>query len=222
MHISYDYFGKNVYVVNSTLATRSNLTATVTAYNVPDLSQKYTTTVPVTATGNASTQVLTVPAISGLSTTYLLRLQLKDSTGAVVSNNLYWYSTTADALGNKSNWYSTTTKTFANLTGLNSLPQNTQVTATTARTIAGGQETVTITLRNNSSTGLGFFMRPEVTAGSNGNEVLPVSYSENYVSLWPGESAVITAVYQTADLGGQPAHLRLRGYNLPTVNTPIP
>ncbi|HCT80003.1 MAG TPA: hypothetical protein DGT23_26250, partial [Micromonosporaceae bacterium] len=219
-HISYDYAAKKVYVVNSTLTPR-NLTATATVYNIPDLSQKYTTSVPVTATANASTNVLTLPSITGLSTTYFIRLQLHDG-GTLVSNNLYWYSTTPDALSNKSNWYSTTTKTFANLTGLNSLPVNNSVTSTVARTVANGQETVTITLRNTSATNIAFFMRPEVTSGSNGNEVLPIRYTENYVSLWPGEQTTITATYQTSDLGGQPPHLRVRGYNLPTANTPIP
>jgi exo-1,4-beta-D-glucosaminidase len=221
VHISYDYFGKQVFVVNSTLAARTGLSATVSVYNT-DLTQKYTSTTPVTAAANASTPVLTLPTISGLSATYLIRLQLRDSGGALVSNNLYWYSTTTDALGNKSNWYSTATKTYANLTGLNSLAANNAVTSTVSRTFAGGQQTVTITLRNTSATALAFFLRPEVTAGNDGNEVLPVTYSENYVSLWPGEQTTITAVYQTSDLGGQAAWLRLRGYNIPTVNTVIP
>ena len=35
VHIAYDYFTKKVFVVNSTLASRSNLTATATLYNIP-------------------------------------------------------------------------------------------------------------------------------------------------------------------------------------------
>ncbi|MEZ0075940.1 glycosyl hydrolase 2 galactose-binding domain-containing protein [Planotetraspora sp. GP83] len=222
VHISYDYATKKVFVVNSTLAARSGLTATATVYNIPDLTQKYTTQVAVTAPANASTQVLTIPAITGLSATYFIRLQVKDSAGAVVSNNLYWYSTQADALGNKSNWYRTTPKTYANLTGLNSLASNSGVTATATRTVAGGQETATVTLTNTSATNIAFFLRPEVTAGNGGNEVLPVNYTDNYVSLFPGESTKITATYQTSDLGGQAPYLRVRGYNIPTASIPIP
>jgi len=221
LHISYDYVGKNIYVVNSTLTDRPGLTATVSLHNIPDLSQVYTTTVPVSAGANASTRALTLPAVSGLSTTYFIRLQLREGS-TLVSNNLYWYSTTGDVLANKSNWYSTTTKTFANLTGLNSLPLNNSVNTSVARSVAGGQETVTITLTNTSATNIAFFARPEVTAGNNGNEVLPVNYSDNYVSLWPGESTTITAVYQSSDLAGQAPHLRVRGYNLPTTNITIP
>jgi exo-1,4-beta-D-glucosaminidase len=223
MHIIYDYFGKNVYVVNSTLAARSNLTATVSLYNIPDLSQQYTAQIPnLTVPANASTQLLTIPSVSGLSTTYFIRLQLRDSTGALVSNNLYWYSTTPDTLANKSNWYMTATNGSANLTGLNTLATNPNVTASVARTVAGGQETVNISLHNTSATTIAFFVRPEITAGNAGNEVVPVSYTDNYVSLWPGESTTITATYATSDLGGQSPYLRLRGYNLPTTSIAVP
>jgi exo-1,4-beta-D-glucosaminidase len=223
VHIIYDYFGKNVYMVNSTLAARSNLTATVTLYNIPDVSQQYTTQIfNVTVPANASTQLLTIPSVVGLSTSYFIRLQLRDSTGALVSNNLYWYSTTPDTLTNKSNWYMTATNGSANLTGLNTLAINPNVTASVARTVAGGQETVNITLHNTSATNIAFFVRPEVTAGNAGNEVVPVSYTDNYVSLWPGESTTITATYATSDLGGQSPYLRLRGYNLPTTSIAVP
>jgi exo-1,4-beta-D-glucosaminidase len=222
VHIAYDYFSKNIFVVNSTLAARSNLTATVSLYNVPTLSQAYTTSFPVNAAANSSSTVFTLPTVGGLSTTYFIRLRLTDSTGALVSNNLYWYSTTPDVLASKSNWYMTAVKTYANLTGLNSLAQNTGVTTTVSRTVASGTETATITLTNTSATNIAFFMRPEVTAGNGGSEVLPVNYTDNYVSLWPGESTTITATYQTSDLAGQAPYLRLRGYNTPTTTVPIP
>jgi exo-1,4-beta-D-glucosaminidase len=223
IHVAYDYQGRNVFVINSTLAARSGLTATATLYNVPDLSQKYTTTVALNAAANASTQVLTLPAtVTGLSPTYFIRLQLKDAGGAVVSNNLYWYSTTADVLGKKSNWYMTAIKTNANLTGLNSLPNNPGVTASVSRTTSGSGQSATIRLTNTSPTAIAFFLRPEITAGNGGNEVVPVTYTENYVSLFPGESTTITAAFQTADLGGQAPYLRVRGYNTPSTSIAVP
>ena len=86
VHVAYDYFTGNVVAYNSTLNARAGMTATATLYNVPDLTQKYTTQVTnLTVPADASTNVLTIPAVSGLSTTYFIRLQLKDSTGAVVS-----------------------------------------------------------------------------------------------------------------------------------------
>jgi exo-1,4-beta-D-glucosaminidase len=222
VHASYNYFNKAVQVENSSLTTNNSVTVSATVYNIPTLAQMYTNSVVINATANATTPAFTIPAITGLTATYFIRLQVRNSGGQLISNNLYWYSTTADAFGNKSNWYSTSVSTYANLTGLNSLASNSSVTASASRTVASGQETVTITLNNTSATNIAFFMRPEVTAGNNGLEVLPVTYTENYVSLFPGESIVITAKYATVDLGGQSPFLRLRGYNLPTTNIAIP
>jgi exo-1,4-beta-D-glucosaminidase len=222
VHIAYDYSTRNVYAVNSTLTARTGMTATATVYNIPDLTQQYTTQVAVSAPANASTQVLTIPAVAGLSATYFIRLQLRDSAGALVSNNLYWYSTSPDVLSNHSTWYKTTVKSYANLAGLNSLASNPDVTAAVSRTISGGQQTVSVTLHNTSATNIAFFLRPEITAGNGGNEVVPVSYTDNYVSLWPGESTTITTAYQTSDLGGQAPYLRVRGYNVPTTSIQVP
>ena len=224
LHIAYDYATRGVYVVNSTLAARTGLTATATVYSIPDLAQRYTSgPVAVASPANASTPALTLPAtVTGLSTTYFIRLRLTDSAGTVASDNLYWYSTSPDTLGNKSNWYRSTPRTYANLTGLNTLATDTRLTSTVSRTSAGGQDTVRITLTNSDPANLAFFVRAEVTAGNGGTEVVPVSYTDNYVSLWPGESTTITATYQAADLGGASPYLRIRGYNVPTASTVVP
>jgi exo-1,4-beta-D-glucosaminidase len=221
VHILYNYLTRDVKIVNSTLTANNSMTAIATIYNIP-LAQQYTNSIVLNVPANASTQAFTIPALTGLTTTYFIRLQLKNSSGQVVSNNLYWYSTSPDTFGNKSNWYSTSVRTFANLTGLNNLASNSNVNASASRTVAAGQETVTITLNNTSATNIAFFTRAEVTAGNNGLEVLPITYTDNYVSLFPGESIVITAKYATADLGSQSPYLRIRGYNVPTANIPIP
>ena len=62
----------------------------------------------------------------------------------------------------------------------------------------------------------------DVTTFTGGLEVVPVTYTDNYVTLWPGESVTLTAKYTTTDLGGQPAYLRVRGYNVPTVSLVVP
>ena len=58
-------------------------------------------------------------------------------------------------------------------------------------------------------------MRAEIVAGNGGEEILPVNYSDNYISLWPGETKAITAKYATKNHGGQPVFVRVRGYNVP-------
>src|SRR5205807_9532713 len=127
------------------------------------------------------------------------RIRLLRAGWALVSDTVYWYSTAPDALGkpnSKTSWYTTPASRYANLTGLNRLASNPNVRASVSRRISAGQETVTIRLRNTSGSKIAFFVRPEITAGNGGTEVLPVTYTDNYVSLWPGESTAITARFR--------------------------
>jgi exo-1,4-beta-D-glucosaminidase len=223
VHIAYDYFSGRVVAYNSTLIAQTGMTATATLYTIPGLEQSYTTQVgDLTVPADAATNVLTIPAGTGPSPTYFIRLELRDATGAVVSTNLYWYSTSPDRLGNSHTWWKTAIHRYADLTGLNGLGENRRVTAAVTRTVAAGEQTATITLTNASATNIAFFLRPEITAGKGGTEVLPIDYSDNYVSLFPGESTTITARYATADLGGKAPYLLLRGYNVPTKSTAVP
>jgi mannosylglycoprotein endo-beta-mannosidase len=48
---------------------------------------------------------------------------------------------------------------------------------------------------------------------TSGNRVLPVFYSDNYLSLAPGESRTITMEAATKDIGGE-ALLLVDGYNV--------
>ena len=120
-----------------------------------------------------------------------------------------------------STYYYTPMTNYANLTGLNALPTNSSVSAVASSLVNNGQATTRITLSNSNPTNLAFFVRAEVTRGPGGEEVVPVTYTDNYINLWPGESATIVAQYAAADLGGQPAFVRVRGYNVPQVQTPL-
>ncbi|MEU2780179.1 hypothetical protein ABZ646_47210, partial [Streptomyces sp. NPDC007162] len=52
-----------------------------------------------------------------------------------------------------------------------------------------------------------------VRPGSGAKPVLPVRWSDNEVSLWPGESSTLTATYRTADLHGSAPQVRVSGWN---------
>ena len=222
MHIAYDYATRQVDVTNSTLHGRSGLTATATVYDVPDLRKRFTVSVPnVEAPANASETVLRVPKVTGGSHTYFLRLQLRDAAGKLVSDNLYWYSTQPDVLSSHHSWFRTPVNRYADLSGLHRLPTNTDVTASTRRLIEGRWETVRITIHNESPTDIAFFVHAEITAGRGGGEVLPIRYSRNDLSLFPGESTTITARYRRSDLGGAVPGLALHGYNVPEQTIPV-
>jgi exo-1,4-beta-D-glucosaminidase len=192
LHIAWDYgFNNNVTVTNDFYQSFTGLTATADVLNF-DLTNKYHNAITFAAGPASSNVVFTIPTLSGLSTTYFVKLKLQDSTGKVLSDNFYWYSTTRDALGGHCKWYFCPTKTYANLTALQTLPM---VTVSHIDTV--GTNSVT-TMLTNSSTTLAFLIRLRVTSG--GNEVLPVFWSDNYITLLPGESRSETATFNAGTL----------------------
>ena len=222
VHALWDYNTRKVKVFNATLSSFTGLQLSAAVYNIPDLTPKYTNYLTLSAPAGVSTEAFTLPAISGLSTTYFIRLRLQYADGRPVGDNLYWYSTQPDVLVyTNSTYYYTPLSSYADLTGLNTLATNNSVTASATGTVDEGQSATTIRVNNPASGSLAFFVRAEVTKGRGGEEVVPVTYTDNYFTLWPGESATITAQYAQADLGGRPAFVRVRGYNVPEILTAL-
>ena len=221
LHIQYSYDNRNVVVVNSRHGSASGLTARVDLYN-PDGTNKFSQTATnLTAPGDGGkVTALTIPAsVSGLSTTYLARLLLTDASGTEVSRNVYWLSTKADVLDYaNTDWFFTPTTAFADLKGLGAMPAAT-VSGTASSTTSGEVTTTRVTLRNNSSgRQAALYLDAHIMAGS--APALPISWNDNAVSLWPGESKTITATYRTADLHGAAPSVRVTGWNSATLNFP--
>ena len=222
LHIEYDYAKRQVDITNSTLHGRSGLSATATVYDVPDLRERFTYSVPnVDAPANSSETVFRVPPVTGGSHTYFLRLQLHDGSDGLVSDNLYWYSTRPDVLDSHHSWFRTPVDRYADLSGLRHLPANTDVTAVARGSSRGAWERVRITIHNQSQTDIAFFVRAAITAGQGGSEVVPIRYSRNDVSLFPGETTTITARYRVSELRGASPHLTVRGFNVPEQTSPV-
>jgi len=87
-------------------------------------------------------------------------------------------------------------------------------------TQAGDEAKGLITLTNPSNQ-VAFFLRVEVTRGRDGQEVLPMTYEDNYVTVFPGESQTLWARFRTADLDGKKPYLRVEGYNVNLQNAEI-
>jgi exo-1,4-beta-D-glucosaminidase len=66
----------------------------------------------------------------------------------------------------------------------------------------------------NPSRNLAFFVRLKVNKGKGGEEVLPVIWEDNYVSLMPGEKREITATYSARELGTAKADVEVSGWNV--------
>jgi len=192
LHAAWDYgFSNHVTVTNDYYQTYAGLMVTVDVLNF-DLTNKYHNVVTLTAGPASSNVALTIPTLSGLTTTYFVKLKLQDSTGKVLSDNFYWYSTSLDTLSSHCKWYYCGAKNYANLTSLQTLPM-----VALTHMDSFGTDTATTTLTN-SSTSLAFLIRLRVTNA--GNDVLPAFWTDNYITLLPGESRSETATFPTGTL----------------------
>ncbi|WP_430382154.1 glycoside hydrolase family 2 protein [Streptomyces sp. P10-4] len=222
LHIQYSYDDRSVVVVNNRRAPARHLTARATLFN-PDGTRMYDEAVPdVTVEGDgAHGTALTLPSsVSGLARTYLLRLVLTDPDGTEVSRNVYWLSTRADTLDwSGTTWYYTPTTGYADLTGLGSMAR-VPVSATAATRASDGVSTTTVTLRHTGDGKTPALLTDAHLVDAAGKPVLPVRWSDNQVSLWPGESVTLTATYRTADLHGSAPGVRVSGWNTPQRTVP--
>jgi exo-1,4-beta-D-glucosaminidase len=220
VHIMYGYADNSVRVANLTNDTQSGLHATAKFIDI-DGTVRGTSDADVAALPSQDVRtVLNAPAPEGISTTHFLELTLTRGE-AVVSRNVYWLSTKADSV----DWQNTLGKGsgaifnadgFADLTGLQSLGQA-NVQATTQTRIEGKDAVTTVTIRNVSGDRTpAFFTRADVfrSSGANDRQVLPIRWSDNAITLWPGQSQTITARYRLAELAGTAPVVSLSGWNV--------
>jgi exo-1,4-beta-D-glucosaminidase len=84
----------------------------------------------------------------------------------------------------------------------------------TDRTERKGEDVVTHLTIENPSKNLAFFVRLKVDKGVKGEEILPVVWEDNYISLLPGEKREITASYRASELGAAKASVEVSGWNV--------
>ncbi|MGW2235937.1 glycoside hydrolase family 2 protein [Streptomyces sp. NPDC001759] len=222
LHVQYSYDDRSVVVVDNRHTAASGLNVRATLFD-PDGTQRYDKTVTgVNVHGDgAHTTALTLPSsVSGLAKTYLLRLTLTDGSGKEVGRNVYWLSTEPDTLDwAHTDWYYTPTTGYADLKGLASMAQ-VPVSATASTVSSAGTSTTTVTLRNTGGGRTPSLLTDVHLVDARGRPVLPVRWSDNEVSLWPGESVTLTVRYRTADLHGSAPRLRVSGWNTPEHTVP--
>lgn len=218
--IVFDYYATgdrrtaHIRVVNTTAEARRGLKAKVEFHNL-DGSVKFSKELTDLSIGPmAREEILAIPRVEGVSSTYFVRCQLSSADGTPMVDNLYWQSTTDDDIGGPQNETAFILKqvTWADFTALNTMP-TAEVEISGSVKPAGDESRASITITNRSSH-VAFFMRAEVTRGPDGEEVLPITYEDNYITLFPSETRTLWARFITADLAGRKAHLRLEGYNI--------
>ena len=211
LHPIYGYDDHSIWVVSSQYEDAKGLKLTTKMYNL-DGTEKFTQDNPVDAGADSTAKIFTLPDVSGLSNTYFLVLRLQDSSGRLVGSNFYWLSTKPETLDwAKSTWWMTPTASYADYTSISELPK--VKLKVTERTERKGADAITHVTLDNPSKSLAFFVRLKLDKGPKGEEILPVIWEDNYISLLPGEKREITASYRASELGAAKPSLEVKGWN---------
>jgi len=206
----YGYDDNSIWLVSSKYDDSKGLKLTARVLNL-DMSEKFSRQITLDAAADSTQKVLPLPQIDGLSPTYFLDLRVEDGSGKLVGSNFYWLSTKPETIDwENSNWYTTPTSSYADYSALGGLPRvKLQVASHSERR---GEDEVTHVVLTNPSKTLAFFVRLKVD-GKDG-EILPVIWSDNYLSLLPGEKRELTASYTAADLGKAEPKVEVKGWNV--------
>jgi exo-1,4-beta-D-glucosaminidase len=214
VHVQYSYDDKSIVVVNNTYQPLAKLKVTARIFDI-NSAEKFSKTISLDLPADKNVQAFVIPEIEELTPTFFLKLTLEDAAGKLVSDNSYWLAAKDDVPDfEKSTWYYTPVQSYADLTQLSSMkPVELRAAGQTTRT--GAEETARVTIEN-PSRDLAFFVRLQIKRGQNGDDVLPVIWEDNYISLLPGEKRELKATYSVKDLHGSAPALTVGGWNVPT------
>ncbi len=161
-------------------------------------------------------KVLQIPEIPSnvKPTVYFVQLKLKDATGRLLSSNFYWLPTKKPEFDwEKTSLVYTPTISYEDMTVLSNLPKTYLKATAHLRTKDGASVQVRL---KNTSAALAFQVRLAVETGKAGEEILPVLWEDNYVSLLPGEERIIAARFPSRHSIGSRPTLKISGWNIET------
>jgi beta-mannosidase len=195
IHIMMTQDDFKIMLVNHTPAPLTNMKYRVRILNL-DGSVKFDETAPVpTAPASGAVELRVLPAPTGLSAVHFVALELTGANGEVVSHNFYWKETAQD-----------------DLKALDTIP-DVELEGRIVRRDAGGACLLDVTL-SNPTRNVAVMAHVQLRNQRTNGRVLPVYYSENYVSLLPGESRRIAIEAAVEDLDGAVPLVVVDGWNV--------
>ncbi|MDP4209037.1 MAG: glycoside hydrolase family 2 TIM barrel-domain containing protein [Bacteroidota bacterium] len=195
LHVMYNPVDGMMMTVNNTFSFHHDLAMEIKAF---DVNGKVTTLGRLMIEVNPSSVQHFFPIKENVDKLrkkqgIFLSARLINQNRQVVSDNFYWFP---DSAGNYS--------------GLQQMPQS--AIKTSARKVEKNKIEVTLTNPANSS--VAFFNRLALVNGETGKRLLPVFYSDNYVSVLPGEQKTIIMDYAKVETI-EKAQVSLSGWNTP-------
>jgi exo-1,4-beta-D-glucosaminidase len=208
LHPVYGYDDRSISIVSSQYEDAKGLKLTAKVYGV-DMKELFSKDATLDVAADSTVKSFTIPEIKD-SPVFFVALRLSDAAGKQVGSNFYWLSNKQETIDwEKSNWYTTPTASYADYTAISQLPK--VKLNVTSRTEHKGKDAITHVTVENPSKNLAFFVRLKVNKGT--EEILPVLWQDNYISLLPGEKRELTATYRESELGTAKPTVQVKGWN---------
>jgi exo-1,4-beta-D-glucosaminidase len=203
LHILYRFDDRNVAVVNSELNGRERLEASARLFDLKG-KEVFTKKAPVTVGADAVATLFAIPAEAG---PHFLKLELKDKAGKTVSDNFY---VVTDKLAEfdwaKTTYVFTPSLSFADYRDLNQLEKGT--VSTKIQWVDAKRATVTLV---NTGKTVAFMVHARLVKPRTDEELAPVLWSDNFVSLLPGESRMLKVELLS---GNKETEIHVDGWNV--------
>ena len=190
LHIQMNEHNRMVAVINTMHRSHEKLTADVRLYDF-NMNIVWQQQQPLSIGEDCYKELFTLPQPKEITPVYYARLLLKDGNGKVVSENFYWLS--ADG---KNDFRAITQMPKVDL----------QLTSTT--TTKDNDIVMRIKVKN-STNRLAFMHRLMITKGDSEDEVLPTFWTDNFLTIFPGEEREVVATFARQDLEGATPVLKL-------------
>jgi mannosylglycoprotein endo-beta-mannosidase len=195
VHVQLNEINRGIEVVNNRPEALTGMNVKVSIYRFDgtrDSDQSYQVAeVP----GSSTMKVAQLEVSARITPLYFIELELTDQAGQLLSTNFYWQHVAQDQFD-----------------GLMNLP----TVVLDAQASARNEEDkilVTVTLRN-SSGNVALLTHLQLHQKKSGRRVLPVFYSDNYISLAPGKASTVTIEAENKDLQGDEPLVEVDGYNV--------
>jgi exo-1,4-beta-D-glucosaminidase len=199
-------------VVNQTQVKQNNLQVRVLVYDLQgkmrgDRHAEYLQVDP-----GGAVEAMTLPRFPDASDVFFVRCQLLDAKGKLLTENVYWQSQKDDDVGDPKNdrAFGLKPASWADMTALNTMPQVPLELGAT-RSSSAGEDRIAIRVHNPSEH-IGFFERAVITDSKDGDELLPIEYDNNYVTVFPRETVETHGVLPHS---AKAAWVKLEGYDTP-------
>ncbi|MDE3188158.1 MAG: glycoside hydrolase family 2 [Acidobacteriota bacterium] len=196
VHIQFNEANGELQVINNLPRPVADAVAHVSVYNL-DGSLAVQHDFPVNAQADRATNLGKIEFPATLSSVHFLKLELHDAAGQLISTNFYWRAQPEHP---------------DDLTDLEKLPA-VMLEAKAEQKDTEGKRLLTVTLHN-STTHIAVMAHLQLRRKHSGDRVLPVYYSDNYVSFAPDESRTITIEADESAFNGEDALVVLDGWNV--------